>query len=665
MLAALAGSVEAHARSLPSAFDRGVTLVAWWHDAYDRSSALRALDDAAAAGVKRVVVLTTWYQGDANDNAVAPDAQKTPSDGGVSRIVQAARRRGMKVALKPHVDRYDGDWRGRIVPSDPDAWFRSYRRMIDHYATLATATGADTLVVGTELKALTTAANEGRWRTVIRGARNRFDGRLTYAANWDEFERVPFWDALDAIGVDAYFPLSGGELDPTTDRLVEAWTQMVDESGGTRRHFDALAAAHARTGKPVLFTEIGYQSMLGTTIRPWQMSGHAASQPAQARAYDAALEFWSKVPWMRGTWWWSWDSYGYDPFDTMWNPRGKLAQDVMSAWYRGVPDDDPPPPPPLPEPPAPPPAGKVSIAEGARFVTDRAVDLAIGVPARAVTLRVAEGSADIDAAGRLASGLDLPLGASVPWELTAAQGTHTVHVQFGNEGGWSPVVSDDVVLDSVAPKVAVPRVELVGGEAIGDGGAPVLLRLEASDATSGLAGLLLDRAVGDGPFAPIAEARPGTLRASAPLGASHVWRVSARDLAGLVASAASAPQLITVIDDGSSRIAYRGAWRSMPAASAIGGATRSTGAPLSRASITTDARAIAWVAPMGRNRGSADVEVDGRRVGVVNLSSDGDRPRRLVYVIAWPQRSRHTVAVARRGLFGPRVDIDAFLVVER
>jgi hypothetical protein len=38
--------------------------------------------------------------------------------------------------------------------------------------------------------------------------RKIYTGKLTYAANWDDFDKVPFWKELDYIGIDAYFPLS-------------------------------------------------------------------------------------------------------------------------------------------------------------------------------------------------------------------------------------------------------------------------------------------------------------------------------------------------------------------------------------------------------------------------------------------------------------------------
>ena len=55
-----------------------------------------------------------------------------------------------------------------------------------------------------------------------------YKGKLTYAANWDEFKRVPFWKALDYIGVDAYFPLSDKKT-PTVAEFEKGWKSHKKE----------------------------------------------------------------------------------------------------------------------------------------------------------------------------------------------------------------------------------------------------------------------------------------------------------------------------------------------------------------------------------------------------------------------------------------------------
>ena len=56
-----------------------------------------------------------------------------------------------------------------------------------------------------------TAKREENWRSIIEAVRAIFTkpDSLTYAANWGEEERaIRWWDALDYIGIDAYYPLT-------------------------------------------------------------------------------------------------------------------------------------------------------------------------------------------------------------------------------------------------------------------------------------------------------------------------------------------------------------------------------------------------------------------------------------------------------------------------
>ena len=46
------------------------------------------------------------------------------------------------------------------------------------------------------------------WQEITSLVRGKYGAPLTYAANWDEVEQVQFFDSLDLIGVDAYYPLS-------------------------------------------------------------------------------------------------------------------------------------------------------------------------------------------------------------------------------------------------------------------------------------------------------------------------------------------------------------------------------------------------------------------------------------------------------------------------
>jgi hypothetical protein len=180
------------------------------------------------------------------------------------------------------------------------------------------------LVVGTEMETL--SGDEAHWRALISEVRQHFHGELTYAANYDEFARVPFWDALDYIGIDAYWSLSdASDPAPPPAALAAAWT--------TRGYLAQIAAVARRTGKRVLFTEIGYRGIHSTAVHPndWRADDET-DLTAQANAYSAFYAAVADQPWMAGVYWWgieadSWWVKNYDP-------SGKPAEDVMAAWNK-------------------------------------------------------------------------------------------------------------------------------------------------------------------------------------------------------------------------------------------------------------------------------------------------------------------------------------------
>jgi hypothetical protein len=325
-LVALVSPGSARAAGLAADWHRGANYTTWWHDDYAKPASDDALRALRATGTTHIVLVTTWYMNAATDSSVAPDTQKTPSDASLLHAMATARSLGMTVSLKPHVDVHDGTFRGEIRPASPGAWFESYRGMMGRYAALARQGGADMLVVGTELTSM--SEHTGEWQRIIAEARGAFGGRLTFAANWiDGAEKAQFWGDLDLVGIDSYMPLSSGDGDPTLDALIRAWYE--------REYVDRLEDLHLRWGKPVLFTEAGFESRVGTAATPWGGAGGPISQGAQERAFQAAYCVFSQLPWFKGIYWWDWRATGFDAGDGTHAMRGKLAEQTMRAWNAG------------------------------------------------------------------------------------------------------------------------------------------------------------------------------------------------------------------------------------------------------------------------------------------------------------------------------------------
>lgn len=222
----------------------------------------------------------------------------------LSLPIEAAHARGMGILIKPHLAYWGSrfHWRGEIEfeePAQRERFWQTYRQWI---LDLARATGAaDSICVGTELDGL--LASEAEWRALIAELRGVTRAHLTYASNWDRFEEVGFWDALDVIGVQAYFPLTESE-DPSEALLLEGWQAWLAR----------LKRLHLATGKPVVFTELGYDDSLLAARRPWEDDprGRRSSTNPQVLALQerclkvafGVLE--SESAWLRGAFLWKW-----------------------------------------------------------------------------------------------------------------------------------------------------------------------------------------------------------------------------------------------------------------------------------------------------------------------------------------------------------------------
>jgi len=276
--------------------------------------------------VSLVALTPTSYMPSASSSEIATDPSKTPTDQSVLSIAAKAHALGLEVAIKPHVDVSDGTFRGEIQPSDRAAWFESYGRLVDRYAALADEANADVFVIGTELTSMTGSdADAEAWRELIQRARSAFDGRITFAANWVQgAQAIDFWDELDYIGIDAYMPLKTRNAeDPGVDALVAAWHPYVDD----------MEKLSEEWGKRILFTELGYESRLGTAARDGRTDA-PISMEAQSNAYEAAFRALSPLPWFAGIWWWEWSAerIGIGTADSGFNPEGKPAESVLRSW---------------------------------------------------------------------------------------------------------------------------------------------------------------------------------------------------------------------------------------------------------------------------------------------------------------------------------------------
>jgi hypothetical protein len=285
---------------------------------YGSDAAAAALDELATLGVRDVALNPFAYTPTLGSADIRWGGDPTLTDDDLRRQVAQAQARGMRVMMKPHL--WSGSfWTGAgnpdIAVDGWEAWFDAWTRYVLHHAALAQETGCDRLCVGLEFTKAT-AANPGAWAEVARACRGVFKGTLCYGANWyEEYSVFADWDALDCVGIDAYFPLTGR----TVEELERAWDG----------HFDTIA--HAVGGRRVVFPEAGYRAIAGATDKPWEETSGAPDPELQARAYEALLRAGSRRPWFEGVYWWKWFTAAGPDVDSF--VPGEPARAVLRAWF--------------------------------------------------------------------------------------------------------------------------------------------------------------------------------------------------------------------------------------------------------------------------------------------------------------------------------------------
>ena len=254
------------------------------------------LDRFEGLGANAVSLMPFAYQSRPDDPQLKFLNRSPTSETDIGTLFAARRAitAGFQVLWKPHIWVSHDSWPGDIRMTDEAAWARwwdSYRRYIAHHAFLAEWAGADLFSIGVELGK--TLDRRREWHELIDSVRWFYSGAVTYAGNWHaDYDRAPFWDRLDFIGVDAYFPLAANEH-------ADAAAVAAGASGVA----ELLQRAAERYRKPVILTEVGYAAQVGAWVEP-HTEGGAFSAEHQALAYRALFDALGRPDWLRGVFAW-------------------------------------------------------------------------------------------------------------------------------------------------------------------------------------------------------------------------------------------------------------------------------------------------------------------------------------------------------------------------
>jgi hypothetical protein len=313
----------------------------------------------------------------------------TINDASIIRYLQAIRDKNYKIMFYPmlFVDTENKPWRGRITghSSYIRRFFQQYRDFIIHYAKLVQGK-IDAFLIGSEMEGLTKLQDTDGSFPAVTELKNLAidvkkilgpDVKISYAANWSEYHSYQglynmdeLWgsDAIDFIGIDAYFPLSDvKESIYNHKEIIKGW----DQGEGFDFFYDgeekkALIPSIAwkniaywwnnyhynsngnRTdwipcSKKIWFTEYGFPSISCSTNQPNVFFDHTsieASIPrysngkvdilAQRKAIEATERRWAESEIVERKFLWCWDAR---PYPT-WPNLADLWADTQN-WARG------------------------------------------------------------------------------------------------------------------------------------------------------------------------------------------------------------------------------------------------------------------------------------------------------------------------------------------
>lgn len=258
----------------------------------------------------------------------------TQSDDDIRAAIKLAKSLGLKVCLKPMVNCLDGSWRAKInFPEDKDGhgywaeWFKSYDTFMVYYAHMAEQLGVEMLCTGCEMEGMDRQADH--CRKMIDKVRQVYSGILMHNVNHGDELSSKWLDAVDVIGISAYYPVTDGE-NRGPEVMRSKWADVVQ----------ILKKCHEKYDKPIMFAEVGVRNEKGCTQYPWDFQDRPEvpiDEDEQSDFYETAMEATWDIPWFAGYFWWDWKAV--IPAETeMKHDRdftvyGKKAEKTLKKWY--------------------------------------------------------------------------------------------------------------------------------------------------------------------------------------------------------------------------------------------------------------------------------------------------------------------------------------------
>lgn len=255
---------------------------------------------------------------------------KGETSDGISQYIDSAKAEGLKVMLKPQIwmmSSFTGDF---MLETDSD-WKQfetSYKEFILEFAVIANTKNVELFCIGTEFKQFVLHRPKF-WFDLINDVKQVYKGQLTYAANWDCYDKIPFWKELDYVGIDAYFPISD-DRNARKEDFIQRFNELSIELSGFLK----------KNGlKQLLFTEYGWRSSREFLNDPWNSDRSSEIDlKVQEELYEAFFQTIWKQDWFKGGFVWKWFPNHQDvggKQNSRFTPQNKPAQETIKKYYGG------------------------------------------------------------------------------------------------------------------------------------------------------------------------------------------------------------------------------------------------------------------------------------------------------------------------------------------
>jgi len=309
------------------------------HGTNEDKTYIQAIDDARKAGLIPVLELVVRQQAQASKTATGIDES--------SELVG----RAWDISSNQSYGAETGGGRRLNVRDTERAWFDAYTAFAVHYAKLSAQKKLPYFIIGDRLSAVSfdtqhtnkakdpagidtglatdpfastcTGRRDCGWRHIINAIKSdtygtyighksspgaSYNGKLIYAANWGpasqpEYDLITWWDAVDYIGVDAYYPLTGGLSDVGVKDLVDTWHGRGNNTSPSGDIYGDLGTLSDKFHHPVLFTAAGYESVPASNASPGNTPPSDVDETEQLNDMQALALTFNNAPWWAGVFW--------------------------------------------------------------------------------------------------------------------------------------------------------------------------------------------------------------------------------------------------------------------------------------------------------------------------------------------------------------------------